>query len=188
MILEGIVTTTNEDGTTNISPMGPRVDERLESFELRPFKTSRTFRNLRRARCGVLHVTDDVLLIAQAVTDQWVRKTQLVATQSIDGQRIADARLGLEFKVAFIDESLDRSSISCRVTKRHEGPELFGLNRAKNAVLEVAILATRLDFLPMAQIQLKLDEYATVVDKTGGPEEIAAFELLLKFIQKHESN
>ena len=48
MILEGIVTTINADGTVNISPMGPIVDAALTRLELRPFQTSTTFQNLRR--------------------------------------------------------------------------------------------------------------------------------------------
>ena len=72
MILEGIVTTVNADGTLNISPMGPTIaddvqsDGKIDQFVLRPFDTSTTFANLKRTRAGVLHVTDDVLLFARA--------------------------------------------------------------------------------------------------------------------------
>ena len=45
MILEAIVTTINEDGSTNISPMGPTVTADLSQFVLRPFDTSTTFAN-----------------------------------------------------------------------------------------------------------------------------------------------
>ncbi len=48
MILEGIVTTQNADGTTNVSPMGPRMDGGFERFVLRPFQTSTTYRNQKR--------------------------------------------------------------------------------------------------------------------------------------------
>ena len=69
MILEGIVTTLSADGLLNIAPMGPSVeaDRGLEfsRFVLRPFRTSLTYRNLKEHGEGVLHVTDDVLLLAQ---------------------------------------------------------------------------------------------------------------------------
>jgi len=55
MILEGIVTTLNEDGSPNISPMGPEVDVPLTQFVLKPFKTSRTYHNLKRLGEGVLN-------------------------------------------------------------------------------------------------------------------------------------
>ena len=60
MILEGLMTTVNADGTVNVSPMGPRVDAGLTTFTLRPFQTSTTYCNLKRTGMGVFHVTDDV--------------------------------------------------------------------------------------------------------------------------------
>ena len=67
MILEGIVTTLNDDATLNIAPMGPRVDAgvALARFELRPYRSSTTYYNLKKRGEGVFHVTDDVLLLAQ---------------------------------------------------------------------------------------------------------------------------
>ena len=66
MILEGIVTTVSAAGEINIAPMGPRVEPTMERLLLRPFRTSRTYRNLREHPEGVFHITDDVLLLAQA--------------------------------------------------------------------------------------------------------------------------
>jgi hypothetical protein len=56
--------------------------------------------------------------------------------------------------------------------------EFFGFNRAKHAVLEAAILATRTDFLPAAEILSEFARLRVAVDKTGGPAERRAFELL----------
>ena len=66
MILEGLVTTTSPDGAMHLAPMGPRVAADWSGFLLRPFPTSQTFRNLKAKGEGVLHVTDDVLLLAKA--------------------------------------------------------------------------------------------------------------------------
>lgn len=66
MILEGLVTTLDESDRVNIAPMGPIVDPSMTTLVLRPFKTSRTFANLRASRQGVFHVTDDVWLLARA--------------------------------------------------------------------------------------------------------------------------
>ena len=67
MILEGIGTTLDGAGVLNVAPMGPDVSEGLGRFVLRPYRTSTTFRNLRDTGVGVLHVTDDVLLLARAL-------------------------------------------------------------------------------------------------------------------------
>ncbi len=42
-ILEGVITTLNEDRSVNISPMGPIVDPQLKTLVLRPFRTSKTY-------------------------------------------------------------------------------------------------------------------------------------------------
>ena len=66
MILEGLVTTTDSTGAMHLAPMGPRVEADWSEFLLRPFPSSQTYRNLKAHGQGVLHVTDDVWLLAQA--------------------------------------------------------------------------------------------------------------------------
>ena len=66
LILEGIVTTQREDGTTNISPMGPVVNRDFTYLRLRPSATSSTYQNLRRHRHGVFHITDDVDVLVRS--------------------------------------------------------------------------------------------------------------------------
>jgi hypothetical protein len=59
----------------------------------------------------------------------------------------------------------------------------MGFNRAKHAVLEAAILATRTHLLPADQIR---DEYARlqiIVDKTAGPREREAMALLTAYVR-----
>src|SRR5436309_10267675 len=66
MILEGIVTTISPEGVLNLAPMGPAVDEAMNRLLLRPYQTAQTYRNLKAHGEGVFHITDDVLLLAQA--------------------------------------------------------------------------------------------------------------------------
>ena len=67
MILEGILTTLSPEGLLNIAPMGPEIgpDPSMKTFELRPYRSSTTYQNLKARGEGVFHVTDDVLLLAQ---------------------------------------------------------------------------------------------------------------------------
>ena len=90
-ILEGIVTTLNVDGSVNISPMGPIVDDALDRLWLRPFKTSTTYQNLKRTGRGVFHVTDDVELLAQAAVGQPSSLPRYAATPAGDVLIHADA-------------------------------------------------------------------------------------------------
>ena len=66
LVLEGLVSTLDADGGPH-RLMGPQVPAvEFDRFTLRPFPTSQTYRNLLAHGEGVLHVTDDVLLLAKA--------------------------------------------------------------------------------------------------------------------------
>jgi hypothetical protein len=184
MILEGIVTTRNADRTVNISPMGPRVDAAMEQLVLRPYQTSTTYQNLKRTGQGVLHVTDDVLLLAQAAVGQPHPPPAMIEAQAIDGAILPDACRWYAFRVESLDDRQERTEIVARVVDRGTFREFFGFNRAKHAVVEGAILATRTTFLPHDEIRGELKRLAVMVEKTGGPREHEAFEFLQRFIDK----
>jgi hypothetical protein len=191
MILEAIVTTINEDGSANVSPMGPTVNENTEAretFELRPFDTSRTFANLKRTKMGVLHVTDDVELFARAAIGQPDPLPEFQDAVEVTGQVIANACRWYEFQVDFIDESGPRMSLNCRTVHAHRNRDFWGFNRGKHAVLEAAILATRLDFLPAEEIREQFIRLQSAVNKTGGQAELDAFGLLCDFVGHENGN
>ena len=188
MILEAVVTTINEDGSTNISPMGPTVSSgagsTIEEFQLRPFDTSRTFANLKRTRCGVLHVTDDVMLFAMTAIGQQPEDLDLIDAQSVDGKILADACRFYEFKVGFIDETGARMNLNCSTVRQGKLRDFWRFNRAKHAVLEATILATRLEFLPKQEIDHAMKRLKVIVEKTAGEKEAAAMDLIERFIAK----
>lgn len=183
MILEGIVTTLDAEGVVNIAPMGPIVDSAMKRLRLRPFKTAQTYRNLKQHGEGVFHVTDDVLLLAQAAVGQIESPPLLIPATQVKGHIIQDACRFYEFRVKHIDDSQERTEIDVTVVAQGRLRDLFGFNRAKHAVVEAAILATRLHLLPRAQV---LDEFAklkVLVEKTGGKREREAFEFLEQYVQ-----
>src|SRR5271165_1631822 len=108
MILEGIVTTVAGDGVVNIAPMGPLVDAGMQRLVLRPFRTAQTYRNLREHGEGVLHVTDDVFLLARAALGALDPLPPLVPAQKIKGFALADACRTYEFRIVSFDESQSR--------------------------------------------------------------------------------
>jgi hypothetical protein len=184
MILEGIVTTLAPDGTVNIAPMGPRVDAAMERFLLRPFPTSRTYRNLKAHGEGVLHVTDDVLLLARAALGPVEPLPPLLPATRVRGVILEDACRYYEFRVRSLDDSEQRVRIEAEVVHAGRLRDFFGFNRAKHAVVEAAILATRTDFLPLDEIEAEYHKLAVLVDKTGGPREQEAFALLREHVAR----
>lgn len=187
MILEGIVTTGSAAGVVNIAPMGPHVppgNGPLERFTLRPFNTSQTYRNLHEHGAGVLHVTDDVLLLARAALGPVDPLPPLFPAQCVRGWVLADACRYYEFRVIECDDRAERVRIEVEVIHSGRLRDFFGFNRAKHAVVEAAILATRTAFLPLDEIEAEYRKLAVLVDKTGGPDEHAAFALLQEHLRQ----
>jgi hypothetical protein len=183
MILEGIVTSQDASGELNVAPMGPIVDESMSTLLLRPFQTSRTYRNLKEHPQGVLHVTDNVLLLAKAAIGQIESEPETFPAEKIQGRILKSACRWYEFEVEELDDSEERTRIVCRVVHTGRLRDFFGFNRAKHAVLEAAILATRVHILPAQEIRDQFAALKTPVEKTAGPDEHAAFELLSEFVE-----
>jgi uncharacterized protein len=178
MILEGIVTTISAAGEINIAPMGPRVDAEMKRFVLKPFKTAQTYRNLKDHGEGVLHVSDDVLLLARTALGFLDPLPPLMPARTIRGWVLRDACRFYEFRVVKIDDREERVNIDVEVVHHETLRDFFGFNRAKHAVVEAAILATRTDFLPLDDIEAEFRKLGVIVQKTGGDQEKAAFEFL----------
>jgi hypothetical protein len=183
-ILEGIVTTVSPNGAVNVAPMGPRVDEAMTSFLLRPFRTARTYQNLKEHGEGVLHVTDDVLLLARAALGPVDPAPEFLRAVHVRGFVLKDACRYYEFRVRTIDDSEERSRIEVDVVHTGRLRDFFGFNRAKHAVVEAAILATRTDFLPLDDILAEYRKLAVIVDKTGADQEQQAFAFLREHVAR----
>lgn len=183
MILEGIVTTQNSAGDVNVAPMGPIVDGSMQSFVLRPFQTSTTYRNLKVHPFGVLHVVDDVLLLAKAAISRLDETPETFKALTIPARVLKSACRWYEFRVKSLDDSQDRTRIEANVLHSGRLRDFFGFNRAKHAVLEAAILATRIGILPADDIRRQFDALRAPVEKTAGPEETEAFQLLDEYVR-----
>jgi hypothetical protein len=183
MILEGIVTTRDGNGSIHVAPMGPIVDESLSKLRLRPFKTSQTYANLKRAPFGVFHVVDDVLLMARSAVGLLTETPPTFPAEKVPGAILSDCCRWYEFEVREFDDSRERAEMLAQVLHCGRVRDFFGFNRAKHAVLEAAILATRVHLIGRAEIVSELDRLKSAVSKTGGPAEIEAFALLEGYVR-----
>ena len=184
MILEGLVTTTAADGRMHVAAMGPAIDEadrdagRITRLLLRPFGTSQTATNLARERCGVFHVTDDALLLARVVAGRLDAPPAVRSAEAVSGHVLRDACLAWEFRIDGIDDSAERVAMTARVVAEHAGRPFLGFSRAAHAVVEAAILVTRLELLGHEEVSRRLADLRPLVDKTGGARDRDAFGLL----------
>jgi hypothetical protein len=184
VILEGIVTTINPDGSANISALGPQVDAGFQRFVLRPFESSRTCANLVRTRRCVMHVVDDALLLARVVCGRLDPPPRLRALEADQGVYLEDACRWYALRILTIQDRSPRATMECEVTGCGRLRDFYGWNRACHAVVEAAILASRTDFLPATEI---LDQFARLrplIDKTGGQRERDAFALLEEHVRR----
>jgi hypothetical protein len=182
MILEGIVTTLSAAGEVNIAPMGPDVTPDMQRLLLRPFRTAHTYRNLLAHGEGVFHVTDDVLLLARAAIGALEPRPPLMPATVVRGSVLVGSCRYYEFRVGSVDDREERSRIDAEVVHAGRLRDFFGFNRAKHAVVEAAILATRTAILPADHIQAEFAKLAVIVRKTGGADEKGAFALLSKYV------
>ena len=179
MIVETVTTTINPDGTVNCAAMGVEWGE--QTIVIKPYRATRTLRNLERHGAAVVHVTDDILLFTEAALDDPHPPTRPAA--AVDGAVLADACSWREVTVGAIEGSGPRARVTTRVVGRGVGREYIGFNRACHAVLEASILASRARRLPAGEIRAELARLNVVVDKTAGPRGRAAMDCVLAHVR-----
>ena len=179
MIIESILTSMDAAGAINFAPMGVEWGE--ETIVLKPFLETTTFRNVRATRAAVVNLTDDAMLFAQGAISSpqfpWLPATV------VRGAVLEAACSWRELEVVSIDDTPPRSRIETRVVHRGRRREFLGFNRARDAVLEAAILATRTHLLPADEIRAEYARLQVIVDKTAGPREREAMAMLTDYVR-----
>jgi len=179
VIIETIVTSMDQNGAINFAPMGVEWGE--ETIVLKPFLETTTFRNLRASRAAVVNLTDDAMLFAQGAISS--PQFPFVPAARVKGVVLEAACSWREVEVQTIDDTPPRSRIETRVVHRGVRREFLGFNRARHAVLEAAILATRTHLIPAAEIGQEFARLQVIVDKTAGPREREAMSLLTEYVR-----
>ena len=179
MIIETIVTSIAPDATINFAPMG--VEWQDDALVLKPFLETTTFRNVGAGRVAVVNLTDDVMLFARAaLSDPQFPSFPAAVVRGVVLEAACSWR---EVEVVGVDDTPPRSRIETRVVHRGFRREFIGFNRARHAVLEATILATRTHLLPMEQIREELARLQVIVDKTAGPREQEAMAFVTEYVR-----
>lgn len=174
MIVEAIVTTVNLGGEVNCAPMGVEWGE--ERIVLKPFLDTATYRNLAATGAAVVNLTDDVRVFARAAIGNPPYATE--PARIVRGAVLADGCSWREVSVRTVDSTPPRSRIEAAVVYRGVRREFIGFNRARHAVIEAAIYATRVHLLPREVIEQEFARLQVLVDKTAGEAEREAMALL----------
>jgi hypothetical protein len=178
MIRETIVTTQSRAGAVHIAPIGLIVE--AEGFVIAPFRPSQTLDNLRENPHAVANYTDDVLVFAGCLTGR--RDWPTRPAEHIPGAVLNAALAHAELEVSHLDEHPERPRFHCRILHEATHAPFGGFNRAQAAVIEAAILVSRLHLLPSDKIERDIAYLQIAVDKTAGPRERQAWDWLMERI------
>jgi len=177
LIVESIITTMDVQGQVNVAPMG--VYWGASTVLLKPYQDTTTYQNLRQQPTAVIHLTDDASLIAHAAVS--TVSPPLLRLSSGRGYRLVHCCSYYVVEVEDCNDGGARAEVRCRVVEQGHVRDFLGFNRARNMLVEAAILATRVRFLGAAHILAEFERFAVVVDKTG----LAAEQEALRFLRAY---
>lgn len=184
MIYEAVIITRNPDGGLHIVPMGYR--EEGGYVVLAPFRPSTTLDNLERTGQAVVNMTDNVAILAGCLTGHadWPTVPAVV----VDGGRLQDALTHMELEVTRLEQDELRPRFVCTVKHQEAHAPFWGFNRAQAAVVEAAILVSRLSRLSAETIDAEIAYLKIAIDKTAGERERQAWEWLMEAIRAYRSD
>jgi hypothetical protein len=179
MIRETIVSTISASGQVHFAPIGIIVEG--DGWVLAPFYPSTTLSNLRSVPYAAANFTDDVRVFAGCLTgrSQW----PTAPCDQIPVPRLAKSLAHAELSVTHVSEDDQRPRFHCRVVREAAHEPFQGFNRAQAAVIEAAILVSRLQLLPRERIERDMTYLQSAVDKTGSTAEKEAWSWLLQAVE-----
>ncbi|MEE9140683.1 MAG: DUF447 domain-containing protein [Alphaproteobacteria bacterium] len=175
MIYETIVTTVNPAGRVHVAPFGVTLEP--DALVIAPYRPSTTLDNLDATGCAVVNLTDDVRVFAGCLTGR--RDWETVPARRIKGAVLKDALAHREVEVTGMEDDPERPRFRCRVVHEETHALFPGFNRAQAAVVEAAILVSRLHLLPMEKVETEIAYLENAVRKTAGPREWEAWGWLM---------
>jgi uncharacterized protein len=178
MIRETIVSTADSAGRVHLAPIGIIADD--GGWIIAPFHPSTTLNNLRAVPFAAANFTDDVRIFAGCLTgrSQW----PTAPCEEIPVPRLADALAHAELAITRITENELRPRFHCRVLRTVAHAPFKGFNRAQAAVIEAAILVSRLSMLPRDKVDGEMAYLEAAVIKTASSAEEEAWSWLKQAI------
>lgn len=183
MILETIITSVDEHGRAHVTPFGIRMQDSL--VVISPYKPSTTLANILATKHAVMNLTDDVRVFAGALTRR--QPWALLPTDKVEGYRLADTLAHKELKLVKVEQDAMRPQLFLEVVYEAQHKPFQGFNRAQAAVIELAVLVSRLTRLPMEKITQEMSYLAIAIEKTAGPRELEAWNWLVEAVNNHRA-
>jgi uncharacterized protein len=190
VIYEVVITTVSAAGVPHIAPMGVRYRDTASGRQvvLMPFKPSTTLANVLATGHAVLNVVTDTRVFAGCVSARWLgpREWPLLAADQVAGVRLACAASHVELTLAAQQDDPQRPVLHMACVHQAQHAAFIGLNRAQAAVLEGAVLVSRLHLLPAAKVQQEMAYLQIAIDKTASAGEHEAWGWLQQAVARHQ--
>jgi uncharacterized protein len=133
----------------------------------------------------VLNLLVDPRVFAGCVTGR--KQWPMQPAQYVPGVRLEAALAHVELRLAELADDSQRPVLSmARVHEASHAPFL-GFNRAQAAVIEGAVLVSRLHMLPPSKIDTEMNYLQIAIDKTAGPETREAWGWLQEAVARHRA-
>ena len=184
VIYETVISTVAADGTPHVAPMGVRYNG--GDVILMPFKPSTTLANIVGNRHAVLNIVADTRVFAGSVTGRHTWPLQ--QAERIEGVRLSCALNHVELELAELQDDAQRPVLRMARVFEASHRQYIGFNRAQAAVIEGAILVSRLRMLPAAKVDAEMAYLQIAIDKTAGPEEHEAWGWLTEAVARHRES
>lgn len=183
MIYETIISTLDAQGNAHVTPFGVSMQDGL--VVISPFKPSTTLENILASGHAVMNLTDDVRVFASGLTRRvdW----PLLPADKIPGVRLADTLAHKELKLVEVKQDDVRPQLVMQVVHEVQHQAFQGFNRAQAAVIELAVLVSRLKRLPMEKITQEMQYLTIAIEKTAGPRELEAWGWLVEAVTNHQA-
>ncbi len=182
LIHECVVTTLSPEGRPHIAPLG--LIEEQDYWIAAPFRPSSTLYNLTQNPQLTASFTDDARVFAGLVAGR--RNWPLTDIEDWPAPRLSAALAHAELIVERVEEHELRPRFFCKVRRIESHRPFLGMNRARAAVLEAAILATRLDMLSREKIESEIAYLQIAIDKTAGEAEREAWDMVMAKIEGYK--
>lgn len=180
MIQEVIISSQNPDGTPHFAPMG--ISQQDGYTIIAPFRPSTTLDNITASKTAVVNYCADVRIFSGCLAGR--QNFPSVATGKIKGSYLAKALAHSELEMVRIQNDKLRPQLFCKPLQEINHAPFQGFNRAQAAVLEAAILLSRVHLLPPQKVRVELEYLQIAIDKTAGPDELQAWDELMQLRQK----
>jgi hypothetical protein len=175
-ISEVILTTISPDGTPNAAPMGV-LRTGPDNFEIRPFKTSSTYRNLLGHKRACVNITTDPgLFLVTAFKREHFEGFREASFKNDMRLEASDAHMPVEV-IGGREVSDDRARFTCKVSSVEVcNPIPRAFSRGVAAAIEAIVHATRIEVFTHEAKQAEVErlirrffECKDVVERVSAP-------------------